>query len=77
MNGHFTVRGKQMANKYMKTYSISLLIRLPKLRKLVLLNGNKDVGQELVILIAGGNIFWDNYFKKRFMFSCKLNICKP
>lgn len=55
IHAYFTIRGKEMANKYMKIYFISLLVRLAKLRNLVLLNGRKDMSQELV-LVAGGNI---------------------
>lgn len=54
-HAYFTIREKEMANKYMKTYFISLLVRLSKLRNSILLNGRKDMSQELV-LVAGGNI---------------------
>ena len=79
MDRHLPKENTQMANKYMKTHSTSFVIRKLQIKtqmvyllewlkflKLTVPTAGKDMEQQEISFIAGGNAKWYSHFGRQY-----------
>ena len=82
LNRHFSKEDIQMANKYVKRYSASLITgemqiktttryHLTPVKSLQITNAGKDVKKSEPLYTAGGNVNWCSYYGKQYGGSLK------